>query len=186
MQKAKVKQWCWECLKQKLTCGTISVADQSQLETSEGLGKWKGPYFSHGYHGDWHDSLTFCVITQTFSLAGEPAEELSAAFSLSSPSQRSLVSQWCWFRGFWYRVLKWIGAMTEGTCCSLRFSFLIVLLEVYNLKQLTDWPYSKTTLMAALKQPLQWWTERQRRKLSRLEPFKLPLLPEKNAPLSHS
>lgn len=170
-----------------LTCGTVSVSDQRQLETSEGLGKWKGPYFSHGYHGDWHNSLTCCVIAWTFSLAGEPAEELSAAFALSSPSQRSTVSQWCWFRGFWYHVLKWISAMSEGVCCSLWFSSLIVLLEVFNLKQCTDWPYSKAALTAALKQPLQWWPERQWRKLStRLEPFKPPLLPEKNAPLSHS
>lgn len=35
----------------------------------------------------------------------------------------------------------------------------MVLSKVFNLKQLTDWPYSKIALMAALKQPLEWWTE---------------------------
>lgn len=85
MLKAKVKQWCGECLKQKLTCGTVSVTDQSQLQTSEGLGKLKGPFYSHSYHGDWHGSLTWCVVAQTFSLAGQPTEELSAASLSPSP-----------------------------------------------------------------------------------------------------
>lgn len=148
-------------------------------------GTWemKGPFFSHSYHGDWHGSLTWCVIAQTFSLAGEPAEELSAASSLSSPPG-----------GHWslsdpdlggFDIVPKVDQCNDWR--SLLFSlifFFIVLLEVFNLKQLTDWPYSKIAPVTALMQPLQWWTGRQRRKLStRLEPFKLPLLPEKNAPL---
>lgn len=151
---------------------------------------WRGkPSFSHSHH--WRLAQLpnlVCSDTNIFpsSKAGWRAF-FSLCFSVFSRSQRQVVSQWCCFHCPWGCVLNWISAMTGGTGCCFWFSSLMVLLEVFNLKQLTDWPYSKIALIAALKQPLEWWTERQSRKqATRLEPLELPLLPEKNAHLSHS
>lgn len=87
----------------------------------------------------------------------------SISFSLSSPPRSHCPLNDTGLAVF--DIMSYSGS-SEGACCSLWYSLLIVLLEVFNLKQLSDWPYSKIALMAALKQPLQWWTERQRRKLS--------------------
>ena len=56
------------------------------------LGEGKVPLSPTATTGDWHGSLTWCVVTQTFSLAVKPAEELSAASV--SPSFLAPRGQW--------------------------------------------------------------------------------------------
>lgn len=135
------------------------------------------PSFSHSHR--WRLARLpnlVCSDTNIFpsSKAGWRAF-FNLCFSRFSLSQSWVVSQWYCFHCLWGCVLNCISAMTGGTGCCFSFSLLMVFLEVFNLKQLTDWPYSKITLIAAVKQPLEWWTERQSRKqATRLEPLELP------------